>query len=390
MRKFLNVTIFLISLCAVGVSAQQASNRARTELMNAYRQYKEVNNLVLSVPTVVEVSFADQYLERDNFAVLDQFAGSYEPSYVRQETIVAENSFSIATDKIIGGASRMIDGDTRTYAEFALPENAQGSARIMLKSSQPVVSSGLTLFLDDHVALPTSVGIRAVVNGSERIVVAERSINQPTIGFPRTEARDWIVTFTFAQPLRITELRLIPENAASTKIYNLRFLAQPQRTYRIYFDPDRNVNVPVGETGNLALNKDVLVLPLLSANANPLYRAADVDADGVIDTQDNCVEISNRDQRDINHNGRGDVCDDYDRDGLINSKDNCPENANRSQADTDGDGKGDACDAEESRITERNPWLPWAGIVFAALVVAVLLFITVRMPTDDKKPLQRK
>ena len=136
----------------------------------------------------------------------------------------------------------------------------------------------------------------------------------------------------------------------------------------------------MGEAGNLALNEDVLVLPLPSPNANPQYRMADIDGDGMADVRDNCVDVPNRDQKDVNGNGRGDACDDFDRDGIINSNDNCPDDTNRAQADTDGDGTGDACDEQESRLTERLPWLPWVGIGAAALVVIVLLIMTARMP----------
>ena len=77
-------------------------------------------------------------------------------------------------------------------------------------------------------------------------------------------------------------------------------------------------------------------------------------------------------------NGRGDACDDFDRDGVINSKDNCPNNPNRNQLDTDGDGIGDVCDREESRVTERYPWLPWLGIGFVALVLLGLFVMVAR------------
>lgn len=71
----------------------------------------------------------------------------------------------------------------------------------------------------------------------------------------------------------------------------------------------------------------------------------DADGDGVPDVRDNCPDVPNRDQRDIDHDGLGDACDaDIDGDGIPNAMDKCPFVADPAQRDTDGDGIGDACD----------------------------------------------
>ena len=93
---------------------------------------------------------------------------------------------------------------------------------------------------------------------------------------------------------------------------------------------------------------------------------------------DNCVEVSNPDQVDVNGNGRGDACDDFDKDGVVNQKDNCPDYPNMNQKDTDRDGIGDICDDAESRITEAHPWLPWAGMGFSLLVIGGLFLFVLR------------
>ncbi len=64
---------------------------------------------------------------------------------------------------------------------------------------------------------------------------------------------------------------------------------------------------------------------------------------------DNCRDVVNPDQRDTDNDGRGDACDDDDdADGVLDTLDNCPQEANATsggpQADRDEDGVGDTCD----------------------------------------------
>jgi hypothetical protein len=118
--------------------------------------------------------------------------------------------------------------------------------------------------------------------------------------------------------------------------------------------------------------------PNLTERYNPAYTIADTDHDGVPNVSDNCPMVANPSQFDRNTDGRGDECDDYDLDGVANINDNCPDRPNANQNDEDGDGIGNVCDGEESRLTEREPWLPWAGIGFAALVLGGLFVLALR------------
>jgi hypothetical protein len=81
----------------------------------------------------------------------------------------------------------------------------------------------------------------------------------------------------------------------------------------------------------------------------------DIDGDGVVNNEDNCILTPNADQADADGDGVGDVCDicpdaadpdqaDGDFDGVGDACDNCPDDANPDQADADGDGVGDVCD----------------------------------------------
>jgi hypothetical protein len=61
---------------------------------------------------------------------------------------------------------------------------------------------------------------------------------------------------------------------------------------------------------------------------------ADSDGDGVLDEDDNCVEIPNEDQADLDLDGVGDVCD------------NCSQVPNPMQDDCDDDYCGNLCDCD--------------------------------------------
>lgn len=110
----------------------------------------------------------------------------------------------------------------------------------------------------------------------------------------------------------------------------------------------------------------------------------DGDLDGVGDACDNCKPLKNRDQADSDGDGEGDVCEmalieggDKDNDGVKNEDDlcssvadptnadsdkdgwgdvcdNCPTTANTNQADADMDGRGDRCDMDAQVIDDAD------------------------------------
>jgi hypothetical protein len=371
---------------------QQPSQVPPQNITSAFRYYKNITGLNLNAPSVVEVPLSDIFFETDISAVQDVSSDVFEPSYFIKDIFVTEIPLNITTSPSVPDRWKMTDNNLKTFVEFGLSESGvSDSVKIFISTNIPVTASSFTVILDDFVALPNFVEIKATNNsGKDQIVMARKRMDSQTVRFPKTTSNFWTVVFVYSQPLRIRELKLFQENAPKISNKSVRFLAQPGRDYRVYFAADRFVDIPAGESGNLAGDREVLRLDNLSVAPNPSYVVADTDKDGVADKFDNCVSYSNPDQLDINGNGRGDACDDFDSDGLVNAKDNCPNIPNRDQADDDGDKIGNVCDGEESRITEKHAWIPWVGIGFAVLVLVTLFFFTARPLKNKQSAVENK
>lgn len=342
----------------------------------AYRMLKEYSPLSIKVPTVVELPLSNEEYESLGVAVFDVASSTYEPSYIRTTTTVTKTPYIVESVPPVPLMDNMYDGRPETFTEFPITANRKGVVELLVNAQEPMRSSSLVISLPSFVTLPNTIQIHAIVDGEDKIVVAETPMTSRRVQFPETTSDAWRITLTYGQPLRIAELDLRDDaSERSTKRF-LRFLAYPQHPYRVFVDPDRYAAPVVGESGNLSGAKDIRSLPYVASIPNTAYIIADADGDTVPDIVDNCIAIANTDQLDVNENGRGDVCDDYDQDSLVNSRDNCESEPNRNQMDTDGDGMGDECDSEESRLTEKYTWLPWVGMGLAGLVIIGLFGMT--------------
>ena len=371
MHKLIKILALAILLSPVAIFAQSDES-----VFSAFQKYVDVDGVEITTPTIVEVPLNTE-VWNTQVAVYNVSGEKFEPFLFAHKTTY-DKPLSTSARMESGDAKSIIDGDNDTTTEFPFSNRTVNSETLTFTFDEAITSTGFRVLLDQYVALPLTVEVSAFVDASPKMVVARQRMAGGTLRFPETTAKVWNVTFTYSQPLRIAELDFL-QFAESTLSHNgsVRFLAQPDSTYRIYYDADRAVSVSTSERPNLSGN-EFITTTTGSSVVNPKFVIADIDKDGVPDINDNCVRTANSDQADVNNNGRGDVCDDFDFDGVINLNDNCVNDPNRSQADEDGDGIGDVCDGEESRLTEKSPWIAWVGIITVAIVLIGLIALVLR------------
>lgn len=367
MKKFFAIA------CAILVAPLFAHAQGAELFLTSYQSVIDLPSISSEIPIVAEVPLPASVVGQRVFTLYDKTEQFFEPFYLLRET----EDLLPQSIRIAGVLQpELTDDDIDSSIDFELVDDLPSTAVITISTPQPISASALTLALARHVSLPTHITIVALVDGVERTIVSQRELSNTRVVFPETTSDSWTVTLRYSQLLRISEIALDQRYEGDAR-YAIRFLAQPSHEYAIYANPDHYERPPVGEAGNLARAETVTRLENIAVAINPLYEPTDLDVDGVADLSDNCVNISNPDQIDLDGNGRGDACDDFDLDGKINSRDNCPNKPNRDQLDTDADGLGDVCDDEESRITERLTWLPWAGLGVAVVILLALLAATI-------------
>lgn len=281
------------------------------------------------------------------------------------------------------------DNNFSTHSRFDVEENQVSESTLLFVSSSPITTDQLHIYFAPNSARPNKISILQLElendatqnisqnnsqNNSkhirEKVIVNTTNFTSPT-SFTEITGNRFIVKLIHSQPLTLSEAYF---NTSSKNYSNaVRFLAQPNDEYEIYTDPENYVHISTEEMPNLdGADQITKYQGSLTKTTNSAFLKSDIDKDGIPDSDDNCVNISNREQTDINNNQRGDACDDFDLDGILNHEDNCINEPNSIQIDSDLDGIGDKCDSEESRLTENNKWIPWAAIAGAVLIFLIL------------------
>lgn len=351
----------------------------------------EIDVPTISVPTVtdVDISTIGEEVSEGHFLLVESGREIPHPSFVKTTRASLELPL-LARDSINAPlmASRAVDGNLETYAQYEYREKKDDESQIIPNSvtievsvRSEVETDAVTFVFGEKIRRPLTIKVEAESPLDRQVILAEKGFPGNYVSFPKVKTDKLYITLTYVEYLRIQEIMVHPsgEAIASQEIEReLRFNAMPGQTYRLYYGGIGVPGIVLGELPQIRTVDFAQKASLKDVRVNELYGTGDIDEDGVNDAQDNCMDIANPDQVDKDANGKGDACEDFDRDGVIMAKDNCPDTVNADQKDQDGDGIGDTCDFEESRIFERHAWLPIAAIILVIGVLATLMIRVLR------------
>jgi hypothetical protein len=382
-NKLLLYAVFIaVSAVTLGVVFGETRwvPRADENSLSVYRQLADIRVAsTSSIPHVVELALTD--LPPGAVRVVSQ----QDPWYLDVPQVVETTTRTIDAPLTVADVTgeiepALFDQDPNTTVSFPVREARGQTTVLQLTTAEPVAAIGLQFALARGVVAPQRLTIIALdaVDGEQIVYQSIFPQLSRQAAFPQIIAQTWHVEIAHTQPLVIAEIGLTQVERPVEQERTLRFLAQPDEQYSLYYDSPIVGYDTVG-TRTLLDAEQVVPAVLVAERINDEFIEPDTDIDGIPDQLDNCPAIINSDQRDDNQNRQGDACEDFDFDGQLNYRDNCARENNPDQRDTDSDGIGDVCDDEESRLLEQYPWIPWLGLIVASLTIGLLFWLVRRM-----------
>lgn len=372
MNKFILLNLAIGFLSLFNISQAQTQTILKEKDLNYFANRYSIKLENIKIPT--RVKFTLPTIQAFDIAITDENFVPYSSQILKNPEKTSAEIFN--NSPIIGDKKHLLDNDIKTATEFSLDEDL-GQAFAEIKFIKAITSGKLELILDQNVALPYQISIKAVQNKEWKTLLAPKKITSSLIEFPETTANIWKIIFIHPQPLRIKEINFLEKNLKYSTEYV--FLATPNTKYYIFTDAEKNLTFtsPFADFLGKDLNK-IIPIKLNEVEKNPIFTAPDEDKDGIPNKIDNCLNIPNSDQKDSTGNGKGDACSDFDFDSILNYYDNCPNVLNSDQIDTDSDKIGDVCDNEDSRITKKWKWLPWISLSFVIIIISGIIYKTIK------------
>jgi Thrombospondin type 3 repeat len=374
-------TLTILSLCATlsaGLTACALMQDSTAPKFDS-SEYEKVGNIILpdkiQLPTVFRIDKTKNNIGETDYAIVVDQNNIPAKLYTKFET---EDSRKVYIEPTINPLSPtkeyigfIVDAINTTYTEFDLDKDG-GKASFEYKFGKVANLENISFLLSKGVADPEMIEVLGENNG-EKFTILSKSKFINGENFPPVKVDKITINLFHTQVLRVSEVAIttgfgFDKTEAQNNYY---FLANPQSQYKAYIAPGR---IPTSwETLDNNLGYEIKEVTIGSFQNNIPFTKKDTDKDGVLDLEDNCINVENKDQSDLDKNSKGDKCEDRDLDGVLDYKDNCPMSPNPSQIDTDKDGIGDECDIDDSRLFQeffqKNNWALPVIIGFASILV---------------------
>lgn len=317
-----------------------------------YPFMKKVQTFKLNEMTTVQVP-----LTQDMLQIIKEDYSNFQLTNDRNEEVefFLQDEFAGQLRKISGltfssskgdAESNLIDGDELSSYAFDERVDGKGDSWVIFDLGQksPINQIEITPTTKAKIRF---IEIKAGNTKNDlKTIVAKKNFQQ-TINLTNQNFQFFKVSL-WGISVKIQDIKFWSDRTA-----NIFFEAEPDMNYQILYG-NEEVNSKRYVKRNEGNPTAELVGKLSKQQINP-NAPEDIDEDGVLNTDDNCVTVSNKRQKDRDNDRVGDKCDnapdnknyeqtDTDKDGVGNIIDNCPTVKNIDQKDKDGDGKGDACD----------------------------------------------
>jgi hypothetical protein len=274
------------------------------------------------------------------------------------------------SSKLEGNKNNLVDGDLDT--SFTFHPTQEGDKTIELTFPEKIEVSEIDVVLDNGIIPYRKISIFADFGDGKFLPILNEIDFRWHLKFPTIKVKGLQIKMKTPHFLRISEIRIIGQEESQQK-NELIFFAEEGKSYFLYSDAHFGAkDFYPKKSQPLSFDELTPVFDFESSGKNPDFNP-DFDGDGINDVLDLCPKVVDPDNKDVDGNGRGDVCEDPDLDNIYSNKDNCPFVYNPNQKDSDQDKIGDECDDVEGRLTENMDFLLWVVFGLGALILVWLV-----------------
>ena len=323
-----------------------------------------------------KLQLVDQNQEPVPFVLFDKPAGK----------VSAMSTLEVSSQKEDFPAENLIDNNRLTVFAFDKKADGESTASINVDLGSIKSIHRIELWADFNAQIK-GFQIRGGANKNKIKTIRRKSVFQEVVDSEFPPVR-YLEILLWGNSIKLEDLALYQK--ATAEIY---FTGKADARYKLLYGGDKTLNSKRYVSRVSEAKKFDQTPQLGTRKFNPLF-AVDIDEDGTLNTEDNCIFTRNKNQKDRDQDRVGDACDnamkvknnsqsDVDNDGVGDIADNCKLVPNKDQKNRDGDTFGNACDSANNSAKERGgalasiaqvpgfSWFSWP-LFLGALLIAGL------------------